>query len=84
MNQKLDEPGILNKIDDMRFSSRNRSIEYQICDYTQNFYQYILDNIGYYIDCPYFRNQEDHENFWNEFKIACYSDGQVMLKRNKN
>ncbi|MFM6607134.1 MAG: hypothetical protein ACKPH3_24190 [Dolichospermum sp.] len=64
----------------MKFGSRKVEIKYQICD-SQDFQKI---PVGHYINCPYFDNQEDHENFWNEFKIACYSDGQVMLKRNKN
>lgn len=80
---KLNEPNVLNNIDNMSFGSRNTEIKYQFCDdYSQEFYQYILDNLGHYIDCPYFKNQEDHESFWDEFSIACvYSDGQVILKR---
>ncbi|MFM6394102.1 MAG: hypothetical protein ACKPFH_16805 [Dolichospermum sp.] len=77
---KLDEPGILNKVDDMKFSSRNVEIKYQICD-SQD-YQRIP--VGCYIDCPYFEDQQDHENFWAEFRITHYSHGQVILKRNEN
>lgn len=79
----LSEPNILNNISSMLFGSRNVEIKYQFCSYDQKFHQYILENLGHYIDCPYFKNQEDHEKFWGKFSISSvYSDGRVKLKEN--
>ncbi|MFM7859526.1 MAG: hypothetical protein ACKO96_48270 [Flammeovirgaceae bacterium] len=66
---------ILNEVDNMQFG--NVEIKYQIC----NNQDYQKIPVGQYIECPYFDNQEDQERFWNEFKIVCYSDGQVMLEK---